>query len=77
MDVFQVSECEWASSKIGGMISLDGESDQKISSCSFVPAEFFEDMESSWKGRIKMIHVEEAFAEVEGAAGALSKAVSI
>ncbi|XP_010023817.2 DNA mismatch repair protein MSH1, mitochondrial isoform X2 [Eucalyptus grandis] len=70
-----VSECEWASSKIGGMISLDGESDQKISSCSFVPAEFFEDMESSWKGRIKMIHVEEAFAEVERAAGALSKAI--
>ncbi|XP_048131962.1 DNA mismatch repair protein MSH1, mitochondrial-like isoform X6 [Rhodamnia argentea] len=70
-----VSECEWASSKIGGMISLDGESDQKISSCSFVPAEFFEDMESSWKGRIKMIHVEEAFAEVERAAGALSIAI--
>ena len=59
------------------MISLDGESDQKISSCPVVPSEFFEDMESSWKGRVKRVHIEEEFSEVEKAAQALSLAVSL
>lgn len=57
------------------MISLDGESDQKISSSSVIPSDFFEDMESSWKGRVKKIHIEEEFAEVQWAAEALSLAV--
>lgn len=58
------------------MISLDGENDSKISS-SVVPSEFFEDMESLWKGRVKRIHIEEEFGEVERAAEALSLAVSL
>lgn len=32
-------------------------------------------MESSWKGRVKRIHIEEACTEVERAAEALSLAV--
>ncbi|KAG5554177.1 hypothetical protein RHGRI_011890 [Rhododendron griersonianum] len=71
-----VSECEWTSTRIGEIISLDVESDQQISSYPNIPSEFFEDMESSWKGRIKRIHLEEAFEEVEKAAAALSLAVS-
>ncbi|PKI50078.1 hypothetical protein CRG98_029516, partial [Punica granatum] len=71
-----VIECEWASTRIGEMITLDGESDQKISSFPLISSEFFEDMESSWKGRIKRIHIEDEFAEVERAAEALSLAVS-
>ncbi|KAL9353065.1 hypothetical protein Peur_055745 [Populus x canadensis] len=71
-----VNECEWASGRISEMISLDGESDQKISSCPVVPSEFFEDMESSWKGRVKRVHIEEEFSEVEKAAQALSLAVT-
>lgn len=63
------------SRRIGEIISLDGESDQKISSFQNIPNEFFEDMESSWKGRVKRIHLEEAFGEVENAAQALSLAV--
>lgn len=59
------------------MISLDGESDQKISSSSIVPNDFFEDMESSWKGRVKKVHIEEEFAEVQRAAEALTLAVSL
>lgn len=59
------------------MISLDGESDQKISCSSIVPNDFFEDMESSWKGRVKRIHIEEEFAEVGRAADALTLAVSL
>lgn len=59
------------------MISLDGENDSKISSFSAVPTEFYEDMESSWKGRIKKMHIEEEFEEVERAAEALSLAVSL
>lgn len=59
------------------MISLDGENDSKISSFSVVPSEFFEDMESSWKGRIKRMHIEDEFVEVERAAEALSMAVSL
>lgn len=58
------------------MISFDGESDQKISSFPRIPNEFFEDMESSWKGRIKRIHLEDEFEEVGRAAEALSIAVS-
>lgn len=59
------------------MISLDGEHDQNLSSFHVVPSDFFDDMESSWKGRIKRIHIEEAFAEVEKAAEALSLAVCV
>ncbi len=57
------------------MISLGGESHQKISSSSVIPSDFFEDMESSWKGRVKRIHIEEEFAQVQRAAEALSLAV--
>lgn len=57
------------------MIFLDGDRDQAISSFPFIPDEFFIDMESLWKGRVKRIHAEDAFAEVERAAEALSLAV--
>ncbi|XP_031113390.1 DNA mismatch repair protein MSH1, mitochondrial isoform X1 [Ipomoea triloba] len=71
-----VNECEKVSSTIGDIIFLDGESDQKISSYSMIPKEFFEDVESSWKGRVKRVHLEEAYAEVEKAAEALSSVVT-
>ncbi|XP_019181442.1 PREDICTED: DNA mismatch repair protein MSH1, mitochondrial isoform X2 [Ipomoea nil] len=71
-----VNECEKVSSSIGDIIFLDGESDQKISSYSMIPKEFFEDVESSWKGRVKRVHLEEAYAEVEKAADALSSVVT-
>ncbi|KAG2727771.1 hypothetical protein I3760_01G173700 [Carya illinoinensis] len=71
-----VSECEGASYRIGEMISLDGESDQKISSSSVIPSDFFEDMESSWKGRVKRRHIEEEFTDVQRAADALTLAVT-
>lgn len=74
---FQVGECKSVSSRIGEIISLDGETDQKITSSTTIPNEFFEDMESSWKGRVKRIHLEEEFAEVDEAAKALSIAVSL
>lgn len=70
-----VEECEWASGRIGEMIIVDDDSDQKLSSYDNIPNEFFEDMESSWKGRVKRIHIEEEFLAVEQAAGALSLAV--
>ncbi|KAI4345903.1 hypothetical protein L6164_012989 [Bauhinia variegata] len=71
-----VAECEAASVKIGEIISLDDESDQKFSSFSAIPKEFFEDMESCWKGRVKRIHIDDVFTEVERAAEALSLAVT-
>ncbi|KAK6161130.1 hypothetical protein DH2020_004511 [Rehmannia glutinosa] len=67
-----VSECKSVSRRIGEIISFDGENDQKITSYTIIPNEFFEDMESSWKGRVKRIHLEEEFAEVDEAAEALS-----
>lgn len=72
-----MNECESVSCRIGEIISLEGEKDQKMSSYTAIPNEFFEDMESSWKGRIKRIHLEEEFAEVDEAAEALSIAVSL
>ncbi|GAY46604.1 hypothetical protein CUMW_098340 [Citrus unshiu] len=71
-----VEECRLASVRIGEMISLDGESDQKICSYDNIPSEFFEDMESTWKGRVKRIHIEPEIAEVEMAAEALSLAAT-
>ncbi|RDY14210.1 DNA mismatch repair protein MSH1, mitochondrial, partial [Mucuna pruriens] len=71
-----VAGCEVASSKIGEIISLDGGNDQKINSFSLIPHEFFEDMESKWKGRIKRIHIDDVFTAVEKAAEALHIAVS-
>ncbi|XP_038701517.1 DNA mismatch repair protein MSH1, mitochondrial isoform X1 [Tripterygium wilfordii] len=71
-----IDECEWASGRICELISLEGEHDQKICSSPIVPREFFEDMESLWKGRVKRIHIEEEFAEAERAAKALSLAVT-
>ncbi|EPS69798.1 hypothetical protein M569_04966, partial [Genlisea aurea] len=70
-----VIECEAVSRRISEIISLDGENDQKISSFPGIPSEFFQDMETSWKGRVKRIHLEEHFAEVDAAAEALSLSV--
>ncbi|WOL09932.1 DNA mismatch repair protein MSH1, mitochondrial isoform X1 [Canna indica] len=70
-----VNECCCISQKIGDTLSRRGESGQEISSFKLIPSEFFEDMESSWKGRVKRIHAEEWFAEVDRAAEALSVAV--
>ncbi|KAG9447714.1 hypothetical protein H6P81_013842 [Aristolochia fimbriata] len=71
-----VTECEIISRRISEMIHLDGETDQEINSISTLPDEFFEDMESSWKGRVKRMHAEKAFAEVDNAAGEIAKAIS-
>ncbi|KAJ8442713.1 hypothetical protein Cgig2_001806 [Carnegiea gigantea] len=71
-----VSECEWVSYRIGELISFDGEVDQQISSSPFIPGEFFEDTESTWKGRVKRKHMEDLYKEVEEAARSLHCAVS-
>ncbi|VFR01558.1 unnamed protein product [Cuscuta campestris] len=70
-----VNECENVSSTIGELIFLEGENDQITSFSSIIPKDFFEDVESSWKGRVKRVHLEEAYAEVENAANALELAV--
>lgn len=46
-----------------------------MSFSAVIPSDFFEVMESPWKGRVKRVHAEEAFAEVERAAEDLSTAV--
>ncbi|XP_019253693.1 PREDICTED: DNA mismatch repair protein MSH1, mitochondrial isoform X2 [Nicotiana attenuata] len=71
-----VNECGEISGRISEIISVHGESDQKISSYPIIPNDFFEDMESPWKGRVKRIHLEEAYAEVDKAANALSLAIT-
>ncbi|KAI4338070.1 hypothetical protein L6164_016423 [Bauhinia variegata] len=71
-----VAECDVVSVRIGEIISLDGENDQQVGSFSPIPYEFFEDMESSWKGRVKRIHIDHLFTEVERAAEALSLAAT-
>lgn len=72
-----MDECKSVSHRIGEIISLDGENDKKITSFNDFPNEFFEDTESSWKGRVKRLHLEEEFAEVDEAAKALYNAVSL
>jgi hypothetical protein len=59
------------------VISLGGEIDQAITSSEYIPKEFFNDMESSWKGRVKRVHAEEEFANADAAAKALSTAVCL
>ncbi|XP_075085500.1 DNA mismatch repair protein MSH1, mitochondrial isoform X1 [Nicotiana tabacum] len=71
-----VNECGEISGRISEIISVHGESDQKISSYPIIPNDFFEDMESPWKGRVKRIHLEEAYAEIDKAADALSLAIT-
>ncbi|KAL4190692.1 hypothetical protein AMTRI_Chr07g76960 [Amborella trichopoda] len=71
-----VNECRLVSHRIGEMISLQGERVQATSSVPCIPGEFFEDVESSWKGRVKEIHTENAIKEVERAAESLSLAVT-
>ncbi|KAK1413663.1 hypothetical protein QVD17_35439 [Tagetes erecta] len=71
-----VNKCESISRTIGDLISLNDESDQKLSSYVNIPNEFFEVMESSWKNRVKKIHLKEAYEEVDKAAEALSLAVT-
>ncbi|GAB2222371.1 hypothetical protein Drorol1_Dr00013587 [Drosera rotundifolia] len=70
-----VSECEWISCVIGEMISLDNDVNQEIISYPHIPDEFLEDIESSWKGRVQRIHLEDLYREVEQAAQALHLAV--
>lgn len=72
-----MNECSIISQRIAEVISLGFESDQAITSSEYIPKEFFNDMESSWKGRVKRIHAEEEFANVDRAAEALSIAVGI
>lgn len=71
-----VAGCEVASRKIDEVISLDGETDQKVSSFSAIPDEFFENMESVWKGRIKTIHINDVLTSVDKAAEDLNLAVT-
>ncbi|KAF8704182.1 hypothetical protein HU200_031678 [Digitaria exilis] len=75
MPAAKMNECSFISQRIAGVISLGVESDQAITSFEYMPKEFFNDMESSWKGRVKRIHAEEEFANVDRAAEALSTAV--
>lgn len=70
-----MNECSFISQRIAEVISLGVESDQAITSFEYMPKEFFNDMETSWKGRVKRIHAEEEFANVDRAAEALSTAV--
>ncbi|KAL6903538.1 hypothetical protein ACP4OV_004351 [Aristida adscensionis] len=70
-----MNECSFISQRIAEVISLGGESDQAITALEYIPKEFFNDMESSWKGRVKRVHAEEEFANVDLAAKALSAAV--
>ncbi|KAF3440744.1 hypothetical protein FNV43_RR19030 [Rhamnella rubrinervis] len=78
MDRAEVTEREWTTVKIGEMISLDSENDKKkINFFSIVLSEFFEDMKSSWRGRVKRMHIEEEFEEVERVAETLSLVVSL
>ncbi|KAG8065198.1 hypothetical protein GUJ93_ZPchr0004g39347 [Zizania palustris] len=69
------NECSFISQRIAEVISLAGESDQAITSSEYIPKEFFNDMESSWKGCVKRVHAEEEFSNVDIAAEALSTAV--
>ncbi|KAH9620054.1 hypothetical protein KSS87_003535, partial [Heliosperma pusillum] len=71
-----VGECEWVSSRIGELISQDGDVDQEFSSYSLIPNDFCEDIESAWKGRVKRKHMENFYEEVGEAAKALHSAVS-
>lgn len=74
----KINECKHASIRIGEMIFLEGDSDKKVHrNNKIIPSDFFEDMESTWRGRVKRIHVEEEIAAVEKAAEALSSAVSL
>lgn len=70
-----VSECIEIAYAIGEIIVLEGEPDQAVTCSEFIPAEFFMDMESSWKGRVKRVHAEDIFLEVDEAAKALCLAV--
>ncbi|KAJ0970374.1 hypothetical protein J5N97_023251 [Dioscorea zingiberensis] len=70
-----VHESGWISHRIDEIISRNDEKGQEISSFELIPQDFFEDMESSWKGRVKRIHAVEAFEEVDKAAKALSIAI--
>ncbi|KAK4749147.1 hypothetical protein SAY87_026596 [Trapa incisa] len=70
-----ITQCKSVSDRIGEIISFNDENDQVMNSFPHIPGEFFEDMESSWKGRIKISHIEDEIAEVGRAAEALSLAV--
>ncbi|KAJ3679984.1 hypothetical protein LUZ60_016262 [Juncus effusus] len=71
-----VKECKLISERISEVISLEREKDQKINSFEFIPDDFFEDFESNWKNRVKRVHLEQEFSQVDQAARFLSQAVN-
>lgn len=71
-----VGDCTFLASRIGDMLACDGDLEQNVSNGEFVPEEFFLDLEEPWRGRIKRIHAEDEYSEVESAAMELSDAVS-
>ncbi|KAL8547257.1 hypothetical protein ACS0TY_006832 [Phlomoides rotata] len=70
-----VVECKLVSDRIGEIISLDGENDNKVTSFAEFSNEF-EEMEFSWKGCVKSIHLKKEFAKVDEAVKALYIVVS-
>ncbi|KAL8544197.1 hypothetical protein ACS0TY_004654 [Phlomoides rotata] len=65
-----VVECKLVSDRIGEIISLDGENDNKVTSFAEFSNEF-EETEFSWKGCVKSIQLKKEFAKVDEAAEAL------
>lgn len=65
------------SNRIGELISLDGEIEQQMSCFPHIPSDFFEDIESSWKGRVKRKHMEDWYEKVEETARILHMAVGV
>eukprot|EP00252_Welwitschia_mirabilis_P026993 TRINITY_DN9073_c0_g1_i2.p1 TRINITY_DN9073_c0_g1~~TRINITY_DN9073_c0_g1_i2.p1 ORF type:complete len:1166 (-),score=225.50 TRINITY_DN9073_c0_g1_i2:15-3476(-) len=70
-----IEKCRNIANMIGDIIVLEGELDEPISSFENIPDEFFLDKESSWRGRVKRVHVEDVLLEVSEAAKALYMAI--
>ena len=72
-----MNDCAWISHKIGDLVSLDDQIELQLSSFSHIPSDFFEDVESTWKGRVKRDHMEDLYEKVEEAAKVLHQAVGV
>lgn len=70
-----VEDCNFLASRVGNILASGRDSEQTISTGEGIPDDFFRDLEDHWRGRVKRIHAEEAYTEVESTAAELSDAV--
>jgi hypothetical protein len=71
----QINDCIFIKEQLDNVLADEDDPEQKLSSHPCIPDDFFQVMESSWKGRVKREIAENCYDGVQDAAEELNAAV--